>query len=121
MLLSGILAACLAASIAHAKETSGVDPLTSPGNTTYYLDAQQGDDSNHGTTPRAPWKSIARINRMVFAPGDRILFAGGQTFAGALHLTRASGGAKRRPLLLSSFGKGRATIDGAAADGLLLT
>lgn len=93
----------------------------SPGNTTYYVDGQQGSDSSPGTSPQRAWKSLARANATTFAPGDRLLFAGGQTFRGTLRFLNKDGGGPGRPILVSSFGPGRATIDAGADDGFLLT
>lgn len=87
----------------------------------YYVDAQRGDDRNPGTTREKPWQSIAQVNRMDFAPGDAILFAGGQTFSGTLCLQRGDSGTQERPVRIGSFGNGRATINGGTGGGLQLT
>ncbi len=47
---------------------------------TYYIDARGGEDSNSGTSENAPWKTIAKINRWLFHPGDNILFKRGATW-----------------------------------------
>ncbi|MHA7987514.1 carboxypeptidase regulatory-like domain-containing protein [Rathayibacter sp. CAU 1779] len=49
--------------------------------TTYYVDAQSGDDSQGGTTEATAWKSFAKVNATVFQPGDRILLKAGSTWA----------------------------------------
>lgn len=49
----------------------------------YFVDAQNGNDSYNGAAPvhqggnNGPWKSISKVNRTTFQPGDRILFARG--------------------------------------------
>src|SRR5262245_42327490 len=83
-------------------------PPTPPG-LTYYLDAASGSDANPGTSPRAAWKSLARASRVAFAPGDRLLLAGGQRFPGTLRFGRAASGTPARPILVASHGSGRAT------------
>jgi len=93
----------------------------SPGNITYYVDAQNGDDRAAGTAAQRAWKSVARANATAFAPGDKLLFAGGQTFKGTLTFLKAQSGAKERPVVVSSFGQGRATIDGGTDCGFVLT
>jgi hypothetical protein len=45
----------------------------SPGGTTYYIDAENGNDAWPGESPIAPWKSFRGANLKTFAPGDRIL------------------------------------------------
>src|SRR5689334_2283765 len=91
--------------------------VPSPGDTAYYVDAQKGGDSNPGTSPQTAWKSLARIHQTVFAPGDRLLFAGGQAFAGTLKFPQSDSGRKGKPILVSSFGQDRATIQAGAGDG----
>lgn len=44
--------------------------LTSPGDTTYYVDPTQGDDGNTGTEAAKPWRSLKAVNRLLLAPGD---------------------------------------------------
>lgn len=54
-------------------------PLQIETGTTYYIDSQDGNDENDGTSEETAWKSAERINVEVFEPGDRILFkAGGE-------------------------------------------
>jgi hypothetical protein len=54
--------------------------------TDYFVDAQFGDDAYNGRTAfyiggnSGPWKSIAKVNSIDFAPGDRIFFRRGQTW-----------------------------------------
>src|SRR5947209_1819541 len=38
---------------------------------TYYVDSIAGNDSNNGTT--SPWKSLAKVSRSTFSPGDQVL------------------------------------------------
>src|SRR5438270_430870 len=78
--------------------------FTSPGRTTYYVDSATGNDGGAGTSIHGAWKTIERVNQTAFAPGDRVLFAGGQTFKGTLLFTKADSGAKDKPILVSSFG-----------------
>ena len=76
----------------------------SPGNTTYYLESQKGDDHNPGTTPEKPWKSLDRVNATLFAPGDRILLKAGSRFSGQLH-PQGSGKAGS-PIVIDMYGVG---------------
>ncbi|MGD0578129.1 MAG: hypothetical protein ABSC08_04290, partial [Bryobacteraceae bacterium] len=76
----------------------------------YYLSAK-GDDADAGTEQR-PWKTLQRVNRQDFRPGDRLLFEGGSTFAGTLELNERDSGAAGQLLIVSSYGRGRATLDG---------
>ena len=40
----------------------------------YYIDSRSGDDARSGLAPAQAWKSLERVNRQVFEPGDQILF-----------------------------------------------
>ena len=77
--------------------------------TTYYLDADGGDDSKAGTSSRTAWKSLARASRATFGPGDRILLKAGCTFTG--HLGPQGSGAKGKPIVIDKYGSGPRPID----------
>ncbi len=49
--------------------------------TTYYVDADGGDDAASGTSAAAAWQSFANVNGREFAPGDRILLKAGSTWS----------------------------------------
>ncbi|MFB3881662.1 MAG: right-handed parallel beta-helix repeat-containing protein [Armatimonadota bacterium] len=83
----------------------------------YYV-SPSGNDSNPGTHAR-PWQTIARVSAMDFRPGDRVLFEGGKTFPGTIRLDGADSGARGRPVELTSYGEGRATIDAGNGGGLV--
>jgi hypothetical protein len=82
---------------------------------TFYLDSELGNDANAGSSPAKAWKSVAALARTPLKPGDRVLFAGGQTFRGNICLEGLTGG-----VTLSSYGKGRATIGGGTGDALII-
>lgn len=81
----------------------------------FYI-SSEGDDSNTGSLVR-PWKTISRLNRETLRPGDRIFLEGGTHFSGTLLIDSAdiTGGDK---IIISSFGKGRAVIDGGTSSGI---
>ncbi|HLL22034.1 MAG TPA: right-handed parallel beta-helix repeat-containing protein [Kofleriaceae bacterium] len=74
----------------------------------YYVSAT-GDNTGPGTLAQ-PWQTIARINTTSFAPGDRIFFAGGQTFSGTIYLDATDASTAIHPIVIGSYGTGRATI-----------
>ncbi len=82
----------------------------------YYL-SPAGDDSGPGTEGQ-PWKALDRINQLDLEPGDHILLRGGERFAGTLSLNSADSGAAGRPVLITSYGSGRATIDAGNSTGI---
>lgn len=77
-----------------------------------------GDDANPGTQQR-PWRTIARVNRATLGPGDRVLFEGGQTFAGTIRLGAEDSGSAEARVIISSYGEGRATISAGEGAGLV--
>lgn len=93
----------------------------SPGNTAYYVDSNHGSDTNPGRSPKKAWKSIGRANETIYQPGDRLLFAGGQTFKGTLNFQKADHGTPEKPVVVGSYGDCRAVIDGGTGGGFMLT
>lgn len=83
----------------------------------YYV-ASDGDDSGPGTSPERPWQTVARVSSARFEAGDNVRFKGGQTFSGSLRLTREDSGAASKPLTISSYGEGRATIQAGKETGI---
>lgn len=51
--------------------------VASPGNTTYFVDPKTGDDANLGRKAGAAWKSLAQVNALKLAPGDRVIIRPG--------------------------------------------
>ncbi len=93
---------------------------SSPGKTLYYLDSVQGNDAHAGTSPQMAWKTIDRANQLAFAAGDRLLLTGGQTFFGTLSIGQEARATKDQPIVVTSIGQGRATIDGGKASSIRL-
>ena len=92
----------------------------SPWDTDYFVNAEAGNDANAGTTPKGAWRTVARVNRTQFGPGDRVHFAGGQTFTGTINLTTAASENPDRAIVLTSYGEGRAIIDGGTGCGIII-
>jgi hypothetical protein len=88
------------------------------GRTFYVSAAGTADDGNDGRTPAAAWRTIARANAAGLRAGDALLFRGGDAFRGNLRLGRANAGTARRPVVIGSFGRGRATILAGGGDGV---
>lgn len=44
----------------------------SPGNTTYYIDPADGNDSDSGLKENLPWRTFSRINQLLLSPGDSV-------------------------------------------------
>ena len=73
----------------------------------YYI-SPKGNDSNTGLSKGTAWKSLERINRETFQPGDAILFESGGTWNGNL---RPQGSGKRGNMItISSYGEGNKPV-----------
>lgn len=82
----------------------------------YYV-SKMGSDKNPGTRTR-PLKTILTINKLKLSPGDAIYFNGGEVFNGTLSISL--NGSKDRLVTVSSYGKGRAVINGANKHAMLI-
>ena len=87
---------------------------------TYYI-SSNGSDQNSGTSPSKSWRTINKINEMSFGPGDHILFHGRDTFKGTLRFDEADMGSPLNPIVISTYGKRRATIDAGSNSGIILS
>lgn len=73
--------------------------------TTYYVDSLRGDDSNRGTRQSRAWKSLSRVGKAEFQPGDRILLRSGCVWLGEQLWPKGSGG-PGAPIRIDRFGQG---------------
>jgi hypothetical protein len=71
---------------------------------TYYADAASGNDDNSGKNRASAWKTLARINKTVFRPGDRILFKSGGIWVG--QLWPKGSGSMGKPITVDKYGAG---------------
>ncbi len=85
---------------------------------TYYV-SPTGNDSNNGTAPGAAWQTINKVNQQTFAAGDVIRFQGGATFPGNLLFSNEAG-TPTSPIIINSYGTGRATIQAGTSYGIYL-
>lgn len=76
--------------------------------TTYYV-SPSGSDSNSGTSPSSPWRTVKRVNYAGLRPGDGVLFQGGATFSDETLMPGNSGSAGS-PIVFGSYGSGNATL-----------
>lgn len=90
--------------------------------TTYYISSSSGSDSNNGTSPSTPWKTLAKASTMIYSGGNQILLKCGDTWNDEtlfLHGNGTSG----NPIIVSSYGTGNKPVINAgkgAAYGIQL-
>ncbi|MEU8531304.1 right-handed parallel beta-helix repeat-containing protein [Streptomyces sp. NPDC048629] len=84
---------------------------------TFYV-SPDGDDENDGLTPGKPWRTLDHANDVRFKPGDRLRLKGGERFRGTLSLEKGEAGSATRPVVIESYGTGRATIAPRGTSGI---
>jgi hypothetical protein len=84
-----------------------------PGERVFYV-SPAGDDAARGTSPDQAWRTLDRASAAVLLPGERLLLEGGSRFAGRLLIDAADAGDPAKPLVVGSYGAGRAVIEAAA-------
>ena len=80
--------------------------------------SSSGNDNNDGLTIKSAWKSLNKINSIDFKQGDSIKLEGGSIFNGSIQLTSNDNGSTRHPLILTSFGKGKAIVNGGKGEAI---
>ncbi len=89
-------------------------------NKTYYV-SPSGNDANDGLTTGTAWQTISKVSGFDLEPGDQVLFQGGQVFTGSILLQANDNGTPASPVIISSYGTGKAVINSGTATGLLAT
>lgn len=69
-----------------------------------YFVSANGNDSNVGTSKRAAWKTIDKLNHTKFKPGDEIFFHRGDLFVGQLKIEDS--GKAGQPIAIGAYGAG---------------
>ncbi len=85
---------------------------------TYYFSSAGNDQTNSGTSIASPWRSIDKLNTLDLNPGDVVLFQGGATFTGSIYFENTDMGTNTQPIVVSSYGSGRAVINAGTLSGL---
>jgi hypothetical protein len=111
-----IIVATIYLTINPEKPTDNLRVHAQTTGTIYYV-SSTGDDTNDGISPQTAWKTIDKVNASVFAPGDKLLFEGNQTFNGSLYFDQNDMGSPTSPLEISSYGSGKATIASGEQNG----
>jgi hypothetical protein len=87
----------------------------------FYVDAENGSDSNSGQSVNQAWASLEKVNNTIFNPGEKILFKAGQSWTGQLELKGS--GTKDLPIEANKYGEGAKPAihgEGVALHTLLL-
>jgi hypothetical protein len=84
---------------------------------TYYI-SPSGNDIDSGTSPQTPWQTIDKVNATDLNPGDKVLFEAGHDYHGNLILTAEDSGTPEHPVVIGSYGSGRAKIKAGNGSGV---
>lgn len=79
----------------------------------YYVDSENGNDDNDGTSETKAWKSLEKVNATTFKPGDKLRFKRGCSWSGLL--SPKGSGEKGNPITIDAYGDvkdGRPVING---------
>lgn len=101
--LAGITAPFLArmAGNRESKELSGYYGAVTQ---KYYVDSETGNDNNSGNSPGQAWKTLEKVNKKIFKPGDQILFKTATHYKGRLKLNGS--GNNHAPIVVGMYGEG---------------
>lgn len=84
--------------------------------TTYYIDSENGDDEENGTTEETAWKTLDKVNSVEFQPGDSLLFKRNSVFYG--QLAPQGSGTEEAPISIDTYGEGEKPLfDGEGREG----
>jgi len=76
----------------------------------YYVSAS-GNDAGLGTSVAEAWHTLHRVNSLRLGPGDRVFLEGGGRFTGPLLFDQDDRGTGSDPIVVTSYGNGRAAIE----------
>lgn len=88
------------------------------GDVTYYVDAENGDDNNDGTSPETAWKTLAKASSIrQLKEGGSILLKAGSVWNGEQLTVRNAQGTEENPVVIGSYGEGaKPVINGNGAN-----
>jgi hypothetical protein len=110
--LGAVVVVLAVAAYVSSKVGGSGSPRARNGHTgrTYYV-SLGGSDSDSGTSPSHPWKTIGHVNHATLHAGDAVLFRGGGTFTDT-YLKGNGGGRRGKPITYATYGAGNAHIRG---------
>lgn len=81
------------------------------GDTTYYVDAVNGNDDNNGTTPETAWRTLAKASSVrKLKEGGSILLKSGCVWNGEQLTVKNAEGTAEKPVIIGSYGEGEKPV-----------
>lgn len=84
-----------------------------------YCISNSGNDNNDGNKQH-PWKNISKVKDLVLHAGDSVLLEAGQTFTGTLFINYHTAGTAEKPVVIASYGNGKAIVTSSNEKGLII-
>jgi len=84
----------------------------------YYFSAAGRDDGDG--TKAHPFKTLQRLNTLPLKAGDTVFLEAGATFKGSLQPKPGTKGSAQHPIVITPYGKEKATIDGGNGPAIVL-
>ena len=83
------------------------EEVTLGGANTYYVDAQNGSDSNDGLSPETAWKTLTQASKVnKLTAGGAILLKAGCVWNDEQFTVRNAKGTKEQPVIIGRYGEG---------------
>ncbi len=101
--MSTLLLIVACAGQAFAMQDRSQEVMESKG-VVYYLDSENGVDSNSGLTAEESWKTLSKASAADFNAGDTLRLKRGSRFRGALRIEAE--GTADQPIVIEAFGEG---------------
>lgn len=87
-----------------------IAPIIAFSQSTYYIDATNGNDNNNGLSVSTPWKTISKVNNQTFNAGDQILFKRNEIWNGERLYIENITGSTANNVTYSDYGNGEKPI-----------
>lgn len=92
--------------ILYAEQTSPYPTSTTlPIYGTFYIDNEEGNDDNDGTSEDTAWKNISKLSKLSLDAGSRILLKRGCTWERQM-LSFKGSGTEDKPIVIDAYGSG---------------
>jgi len=91
-----------------------------PEKASVYYFSPSGNDNNDGSI-NSPWKTISKLNAIQLKAGDSVCFEGAKIFTGNIIIDSADAGMNGKPVTITSYGNGKAIIDGGSRTAMTLS
>lgn len=88
------------------------------GDVIYYVDAENGNDENDGTSPETAWKTLTKASSIrKLTEGGSILLKAGSVWNGEKLTVKNAEGTEENPIIIGSYGEGaKPVINGNGAN-----